>query len=93
MNKIQSVCQRSRQCIDSVFYPAVLQSKDQPTSLLYADKENNNELNRNIDVSKVDFDYQLKLPTTNVTPENSVIDGKNQVGKSNENNFIFITLL
>ena len=43
MNKIQSVCQRFRQCINSVLYPAVLQSKDQPMSLLYADvKDENN---------------------------------------------------
>ena len=31
--------------------------------------------NRTIDVSKVDFDYKLQLPITNVPSENSVIDG------------------
>ena len=54
MNNIQSVRQRSRQCIDSVFYPAVLQYKDQPTSLLYADVKNDNiDMNRTVYVCYV----------------------------------------
>ena len=50
----------------------------------------NSDLNRTIDVSKFVFDYQLKLPATNVPSENSVIDQKNQGGKSNENMIIFL---
>ena len=54
-------------------------SNDKITSLLVLD--DNNDLNRTIQVSKFVFvfDYLLNLPTTNVPSDNSVIDGKNQV--------------
>ena len=40
--------------------------------------------NRTIDLSKVDFGYNLQLPPTDTPPENSMIDGENQVGDSTD---------
>ena len=69
-----------------MFDPAVIQSKDEPTSILYAKMmDRNHDLNRTIGVSKIVFDYQFKLPTTIVPSENAVIDGENQLQNSNEN--------
>ena len=56
MCTIWSNSPRSRRCIDFIFDPAVLQSKDEPTSIFDAKmKDRNHDLNRTIGVSKIVF--------------------------------------
>ena len=93
MYTIRSDSPRSRRCIDFIFDPAVLQSKDEPTSIFDAKmKDRNHDLNRTIGVSKIFFHCQFKLPITIVPSEKAVIDEKNQLQNSNENKIIFVPL-
>jgi len=63
MYTIRSDSPRSRRCIGFIFDPAVLQSKDEPTSIFDAKmKDRNHDLNRTIGVSKIVFHFQFKLP-------------------------------
>ena len=92
MYTIRSDSPRSRRCIDFIFDPAVLQSKDEPTSIFDAKmKDRNHDINRTIGVSKI-FNCQFKFLITIVPSENAVIDGKIHLWNSNENKIIFVPI-
>ena len=67
MYTIRSDSLRSRRCIDFIFDPAVLQSKDEPTSIFDAKmKDRNHDINRTIGVSK-NFLLSIQISYNNCT--------------------------